>query len=237
VLTFLQKTTEAKVLEAAKTESKNVILVYASERAMDHQNIALPKPLDVCINNLFLAYSANTMEFQTFVRWDNTTFKTEFGTCEESQPMRRDSQTTTDDSQPVTLSSPGKRKFDESSLVNQDSKPYGQVNVSEREIRSSDESVYSNQSTKPKVSFGNPLHPVNEEMIPLVGVDPSLLANNHIDPKGQEMQERTGMPMLAGRPTSSRQSKTIDSMDLDQVVEDADVVEESAAASAVKHEW
>jgi hypothetical protein len=44
---FLQKTTEEKVLEAAKTESKNVVLVYASDKAMDFAPKPLPLALEV----------------------------------------------------------------------------------------------------------------------------------------------------------------------------------------------
>lgn len=43
-----QKTTEEKVLEAAKTESKNILLVYASEKAMDFEVKPLPTSLQVC---------------------------------------------------------------------------------------------------------------------------------------------------------------------------------------------
>lgn len=43
-----QKTTEEKVLEAAKTESKNMLLVYASEKAMDFEVKPLPASLQVC---------------------------------------------------------------------------------------------------------------------------------------------------------------------------------------------
>jgi hypothetical protein len=48
-LTSIQKTTEETVLNAAKNESKNITLVYASEKAMEFklETQALPGPLDV----------------------------------------------------------------------------------------------------------------------------------------------------------------------------------------------
>jgi hypothetical protein len=48
-LTYIQKTTEEDVLHAAKNESKNVTLVYASEKAMEFklETQALPGPLEV----------------------------------------------------------------------------------------------------------------------------------------------------------------------------------------------
>ena len=50
VLTATKKTTEEKVLLAAKEESKNITLVYASEKAMEFklETQMLPGPLDVC---------------------------------------------------------------------------------------------------------------------------------------------------------------------------------------------
>lgn len=128
-----------------------------------------------------------------------------------------------DDAQPVGLSSPGKRKFHESSLYNQD---YG-VKVSERELRTSDgssdwEGGPSNDNFAPNGG---------EDLI--VGIDPSLLTKSHDNDTKQEMQERNDIPMLAGRSLTKEKASTIDSMDLDQVVEDADVKEESAAVKRV----
>ena len=62
------------------------------------------------------------------------------------------------------------------------------------------------------------------------GVDPTLFGNDDSPFSVQEMQERSGIPMLAGR--AGGETSTIDSMDLDQVMEDENRTEESAA---VKH--
>lgn len=119
--------------------------------------------------------------------------------------------------QPVGLSSPGKRKFHESSLYNQDHQAEG-VLISEREVR----------NASPDVG--------RDEVI--VGVDPSLVSKGGEvrggGVQGKEMEERTSMPMLS-RPLSKGEEKqgTIDIMDLDQVVEDADVKEESPAVKRV----
>jgi hypothetical protein len=159
---------------------------------------------------------------QTFVKWENSNFKSEFKRVGD---IPTETHTIIDDSQPVGLSSPGKRKFHESSLYNQD---YG-VKVSEREIQNSDgstgwEAGPSNGTLSP---HGSPK--ARNEVI--VGIDPSLLTK---DPEAEmkEMQERSSIPMLTSRPLTKEKASTIDSMDLDQVVEDATVMEES---SAVKH--
>lgn len=178
---------------------------------------------------------ASLTSFQAFVKWENTNFRSEFRTVEDSPP---DSQTIIDDSQPVGLSSPGKRKFHESSLYNQE---YG-VQISEREVRTSDGS-----SEWEAENSNNPFRSNGKEEV-LVGIDPSLLTKNPEDDNMgreskswddwkdnkaiQEMQERTSMPMLSSRPLTKEKASTIDSMDLDQVVADDVVKEESAA---VKH--
>ena len=64
------------------------------------------------------------------------------------------------------------------------------------------------------------------------GVDPNLLGNDDSPFSGQEMQERSGIPMLSGRGGAS----TIDSMDLDQVMEDEHTAGESAAVRSVELE-
>lgn len=48
-----QKTTEYNVLEAAKSESKNIILVYANEKAMTWNMKPLPIPLEVRVIFVF----------------------------------------------------------------------------------------------------------------------------------------------------------------------------------------
>ncbi|CZR60074.1 uncharacterized protein PAC_09969 [Phialocephala subalpina] len=196
----VEKTTTEKVLEAAKSDSKNTLLVYASEKAMDHPHIALPKSLE------------------TFVKWDNSSFKKELTDAEAPQTVGASSQV-------VGPSSPSKRKWHESSLHDQEN--HG-VQVSERElpgeIWNGDAGPSSmNDTFAPN---GNDKHEV------IVGIDPSLLMKQD-NYSGQEMQERTGIPMLSGRPMGKEKEATIDSMDLDHVVEDADVVGESAAVKRV----
>lgn len=196
----VEKTTTEKVLEAAKSESKNTLLVYASEKAMLYPHIALSKSLE------------------TFVKWDNSSFKGELK--DASSP-----QIGNDNIQVVGPSSPSKRKWHESSLNDQEN--HG-VQVSERELPgetwNGDAGPSSmNDTFAPN---GNDNHEV------VVGIDPSLLMKDN-QYSGQEMQERTGIPMLSGRPMSKEKEATIDSMDLDHVVEDTDVREESAAVKRV----
>jgi hypothetical protein len=64
------------------------------------------------------------------------------------------------------------------------------------------------------------------------GVDPTLLGHDDSHLLGQEMQERSGIPMLSGRGGAA----TIDSMDLDQVIEDEHTAAESAAVRSVELE-
>ncbi len=65
------------------------------------------------------------------------------------------------------------------------------------------------------------------------GVDPSLLSNDDAPFLGQEMQERNGMPMLSSR-SKGEPANTIYSMDMDQVMEDENITEESAAVRHVE---
>ncbi len=162
------------------------------------------------------------------MKWDNQTFKTEFKTVGAPQA---DSHTIMDDAQPVGLSSPGKRKYDESSLSYQD---YG-VTVSERELRGSDDSYWNaGPAHDPFAPNGSKQHEVIVGIDPSLGINPSLLTKHYDDTKAkQEMEERSGIPMLSGRPMSKEKAATIDEMDLDQVVEDANIREESAAVKRV----
>ncbi|PVH78657.1 hypothetical protein DL98DRAFT_590199 [Cadophora sp. DSE1049] len=211
----VEKTTEEEVVKAAK-ESKNMILVYASEDAMDilKYNHALPKALE------------------TFVKFDNKAFRAEFQGSEDSQTVNGDYQNAADDTLPVGLSSPGKRKFDESSLVNQDSNPYARVNITARELRNNGDAEETEASASQQhTSMGGTEPPSSQSHEVLVGVDPSLLDNtNYETPRPtQEMQERSGMPMLS-RATSGP-TNSLDSMDL--IMEDDSVAGESAAVKRV----
>jgi hypothetical protein len=151
------------------------------------------------------------------VHFDNRYFKAEIL---ENRP---DSQTVDGDAPSVGISSPRKRKFDDL-LLSQDPGSNGGVKVSEREVTLNDESG----------SSGTITHEEHEVLIGVdpttTGFDPSELMKNG-DEK-QEMQERNGLSLLSRPMSNTAQSSTIDSMDLDQVIEDENVSKES---EAVKH--
>jgi len=197
---------------------------------MEMQPVALPKPLEVSMVPSPVIIVLTTL--QTFVRFDNAAFKAELTVPEESQAVGWDTEESIDSpmetSQPVGLSSPGKRKYRGS---DDESNQYQRVNVTEKELRDTEEALADG-------------HPGNggimEDVVPtngkqheiVVGVDPSLIMKGN-DDAGQEMKERGGMPMLSGRKMSMQQMNTIDSMDLDQVVEDEHIAEESTAVKRV----
>jgi hypothetical protein len=208
---------------------------------MEMGAVALPRALDVgVISSLVIS---PLMKMQTFVRFDNAAFKKELAAPEESQPIGWDdapketniigwddepADAQKDSSQPVGLSSPGKRKYHGS---DDETNQYQRVNVTEKELRDGSATVDGN--------LGNGAG-IMEDVLPtngkqhevIVGVDPSLIMK---DPEnaGQEMKERGGMPMLSGRKMSVQQMSTIDIMDLDQVVDDEHVAEESTAVKQV----
>jgi hypothetical protein len=135
-------------------------------------------------------------------------------------------------SQPVGLSSPGKRKYRGS---DDESNQYQRVNVTEKELRGNDDSaiVDGNLGNGAGIMEDVVRLPTNgKQHEVIVGVDPSLIMMDNED-AGQEMEERGGMPMLSGRKMSVQQMGTIDNMDLDQVVEDEHVAEESTAVKRV----
>lgn len=139
----------------------------------------------------------------------------------------------TDDSQSIGLSSPGKRKYnssdDELSML--EPNQYPRMNVTETELREEPPSVDGGLMDAGimedvKTTNGHQAQDL------IVGVDPSLIMKDG-EGSGQEMKERGGMPMLSGRKMSQAQMNTIDSMDLDQVVEDEHIAEESTAVKRV----
>ena len=221
----LKKTTEENVIEAAKNEIRSCILVYASDYAMDIQAVVLPKALEV--GAILVLVICPLMRTQTFVRFDNAAFKAELTAPEESQASSWDAKeivdSQADESQPVGLSSPGKRKYNGS---DDESNQYQRVNVTEKELISDEQSHINGNGTGIMEDViptnGKPEHEI------IVGVDPSLIMKDN-EEVGQEMKERGGMPMLSGRKMSAAQMDTIDSMDLDQVIEDENVAEESTA--------
>ncbi|CAL3965787.1 unnamed protein product [Diplocarpon coronariae] len=215
---IIEKSTLEKVLEAAM-ESEHAILVYASEKALNHPPIALPKALE------------------TFVRFDNRTFRSEFQDLEESHTVDADGDSpTVADTFPVG-SSPGKRKYDQSSLVNQDYNPYAQVNVTARELRNGIGSGGSNiaipqhkmSANTAEDSGSNP--PENLEVILGVPIDDM---GKETPTQTQEMQEKNGMSLLSTRAQgSATKPGTLDSMDLDHVIEGGEAARESPAVKRV----
>ncbi|PBP24204.1 ubiquitin interaction domain-containing protein [Diplocarpon rosae] len=214
----IEKSTLEKVLEAAM-ESEHAILVYASDKALNHPHIALPKALE------------------TFVRFDNRTFRSEFQDSEDSHTVDGDDDSPTlADTFPVG-SSPGKRKYDESSLVNQDFNLHAQVNITARELRNDNGSDGSNiallsQKLSADVAQGSGSNaPEDLEVIMGVPIDDM---GKETPSQTQEMQERNGMPLLSTRPQRSvTKPSTVDSMDIDQVTEDGQVARESDAVKRV----
>jgi hypothetical protein len=123
--------------------------------------------------------------------------------------------------------SPGKRKFDSSSGDSPESSRWGSgasirgengVNILEREIGGSEpeEGSYVGVNEQPEV---------------ILGIDPSMDGGSEVTFRGQEMQERRSLRMPSNRPqvSSTEARSTVDGMDLDHVVEDDHVAEESAA--------
>ncbi|TVY84170.1 hypothetical protein LSUE1_G000958 [Lachnellula suecica] len=209
---IVEKTTEDKVLEAAKTESRNILLVYASDKAMSFENKALPPPLE------------------KFVLADNRAFKAEIREKENSQ---------------THISSPGKRKYDNSDDFSNtsprwennanpkgyDTVPDGETNTQDQ-VGASEAPPAFNTGSNQIPMQDTPSQPgdnsvTSEQHEVIVGIDPKEIMDN-----GQEMQERSSMRMLAGATKENEKPGTVDSMDLDEVVEDANSAGESAA---VKH--
>lgn len=110
----------------------------------------------------------------------------------------------------------------------------------ERELRSSNESELeiaraASQHLADQLDESRTVTPGGDEPEVIHGVDPTLLGNNDAPFSGQEMQERSGMLMLSGR-GGGEAASTIDKMDLDQVMEDENTTEESAAVRSVELE-
>lgn len=157
---------------------------------------------------------AVTNEWQTFVRYDNALFRSEFPS---------------DVTSPI---SPGKRKFDSSSEDSPLSGRYagvgnargeGGVNILEREVGGPDAE-----------DGALPYGPEQPEVI--VGIDPFGDDGSEGSFRGQEMQERKSMRMLPSRTRSDEMRSPMDHMDLDQVAEDSNVAEESGAVKRVELE-
>ncbi|KAL3425736.1 ubiquitin interaction motif protein [Phlyctema vagabunda] len=185
-----------KVLEAAMTESKSAILVYADSAAMQWPSEPAPVSL------------------QNFVRADNLAFSEEFPELEDP-PAQSDSPL-------VDPKSPSKRKYQSSEEESLNStKGISSLRRGSSTKSSDGATTLADRSVTPK--------PDEEGVI--VGIDPFQVVNE--SGKGQEMKERGGMrmSMMAGA-TGGREVEN-HSMDIDQVLEDADSREESAAVKKV----
>jgi hypothetical protein len=108
----------------------------------------------------------------------------------------------------------------------------------ERELRSTDGAFELDGTQSASQTLANQLDesrtvtPDGDDHEIIHGIDPSMLSNVDTPFSGQEMQERSSMPMLSGR-AGGELVTTIDSMDLDQVMEDENITEESAAVKNI----
>lgn len=170
------------------------------------------------------------------MRTDNLQFSDEFSASEESQ------------SRVASPKSPGKRKYDDTT-EEEEERPRligreDSVQMAESHLGGSDgadwrsrralfrplTSRIPDRSVTPKQNEGHEV---------IIGVDPFQIIENdghdgHDEHQfvGQEMQERSSLPILSSHAKDTQQSITMDSMDVDEVMQDADVREESVA---VKH--
>lgn len=121
--------------------------------------------------------------------------------------------------------SPGKRKYESSE---DESLKQNGINTGSPLRRGSSQKDTRSPTSLPHRSL---TPPTTEDVI--IGIDPFQTQENEADSKGQEMMEKSSlrMSMLAGRNEASKPIN--DSMDLDQVLQDADVREESAAVKRV----
>jgi hypothetical protein len=94
------------------------------------------------------------------------------------------------------------------------------VNVLEREIGGSElEEGARHGSEQPEV---------------IIGIDPFVDGGSEGSSRGQEMQERKSMRMLPNRARDGAGVRNpMDNMDLDRVVEDSHVAEESGAVKSI----
>jgi hypothetical protein len=108
----------------------------------------------------------------------------------------------------------------------------------EQELRSTDSASElegaraASQALADQLDDSRTVTPAVDEREVIHGIDPAMLNNDDMPFSGQEMQERSVMPMLSSR-AGGEPVTTIDSMDLDQVMEDENTTEESAAVKNV----
>jgi hypothetical protein len=171
---------------------------------MDFEVKPLPASLQVC--SVLCWYRCLILTFgQNFVNDDNRLFKAELLETDASNTQ---------------LSSPGKRKFDERSD--------GSAETAPERFNAAGSPIGNEMGLDGSTRQGDYISrdgPSNHELI--VGVDPKDIMSNG-ESSGQEMQERSSMRMMAGLQKGEKAS-TIDSMDLDEVMEDDHAAGESAA--------
>lgn len=134
-------------------------------------------------------------------------------------------------SSPISPTSPGKRKTEASEAADealQDFRYKGNTKTSEDSTEDTTSngarqvSELSDSSTQPIVNGDSGMEVIE-------GVNPK---NHETSSSGQEMQERGSMLMLAAQ-NGTEKSKPIDLMDMDQVMEDANIAQESGAVKRV----
>jgi len=194
----------------SRSESKPVQVQQTTEEQVLEAASTSPVAMLVYASDKAMTWvtKALPIPLETFVRKDNALFKSEFPSS----------------SSPVSSPKSPKRKSNGS--ISSDELEGGRykssVKVSEREVGDTD--FEGAQAAASSLAQSLAQNGNGNEI--LMGVDPNSDMSS-----GQEMQERSGMRMLSARPMDGAQ-KAIDIMDMDQVMEDDAVAQESGA---VKH--
>ncbi|SZF04226.1 unnamed protein product [Blumeria hordei] len=183
----IERTTEGHVLAAANQKNKNMLLVYASEKALSTPKDPLPKPLE------------------TFVNWDNALFNNEINgnmPHSKTEKLKTSGFHDLDQTSGISPNSPGKRKFD-----------YGDYDgcgkSSSDECMMSIEASPRNFEEKFMATNNNSDKEEDKEKI-IFGLDPSCLNQRNDD--GNSIRE---MKQCSNRTWDCQQGETVDEMDLD----------------------
>lgn len=131
-------------------------------------------------------------------------------------------------SSPKSPTSPGKRKVESTESSDealQDFRYKGSSKSLEKEEGDADLEVGKHDPSH----LAQPTVNGNRGLEMIEGVDPDLI---EAPPIGQEMQERNSMRMLLTQ-NGTEKTKPIDLMDMDQVMEDENVAQESGAVKRV----
>ncbi|KAG9244801.1 hypothetical protein BJ878DRAFT_541942 [Calycina marina] len=142
---------------------------------------------------------------EKFVQLDNAAFKAEFSADVDSSPS-------------PTPKSPGKRTYSERDSDDD-------ISPLMRTISSHNSNKHPVVVSEREVDEQETFEPFNSAYV-TNGIDPAAVG-------GQEMQERSSTRGLMSPPQQGGQSGTIDSMDLDQMLEDDNVANESKAVRRV----